>query len=365
MMEGLATAMGLGRRNEPNDNTLPAPYAETATQRTPGDRGDEDNDDESWALVMARTARGTTRPISQTQEGAQQATEQPQAQPPVQAAARPPTPQEDFSGITAALKRQGHQNYDVPVVAAELALQRDIGSNTTKQAVFKDFATNYTQLRVYLAMVGTQKTVTMIHTVGTFYSLRAATNAYQGKVLGFVGDRRATKEPTPVCLPQVKAWQWYAGQVNVAKDNFVEFFENEDNKNKWWTLSSQLTSDTKVPFLLTLPNAMVEILRETGLPCTPADVQAAMEEVTLRMGGGIMDDQWKTITEWCMVASQTDASDRKSLLSIEVDSVAVDEDEFDTWVETKLDMALGKRPPTTGPMQGAQAQQPQHVNDQL
>ena len=358
--------MGLGRRDEPDDDALPAPYAETATQRTAGDRGDEDNDDESWALVMARTAGGARRPISQTQEMAQQATEQPQPPPTVQAAARPPTPLEDFSGITAALKKQGHQNYDVPVVASELALQRDIGTNTTKQSAFKDFATNYTQLRVYLAMVGTQKTVTMIHTVGTFYSIRATMNAYQGKVLGFVGDRRATKEPTPVCLPsQVKAWQWYAGQVNVAKDDFVEFFENEDNKNKWWTPSSQLTSDTKVPFLLALPNAMVEILREPGLPCTPADVHAAMEEVTLRMGGGITDDQWKTITEWCMVASQTDANDRKSLLSIEVDPVAVDDDEFDTWVETKLDMALGKRPSATGPTQGVRFQQPQHMNDQL
>ncbi len=60
-------------------------------------------------------------------------------------------------------------------------------------------------------MVGKQKSVTMIHTIGAYYSIRAATNAYQGKVMGFIGDRRATKEPTPVCLPQVKAWQWYTG----------------------------------------------------------------------------------------------------------------------------------------------------------
>ncbi len=44
-----------------------------------------------------------------------------------------------------------------------------------------------------------------------------------------------------------------------------------------------MTSETKVPYLLALPNAMVEILRETGGVSTPADVFAAMEEVTLRM----------------------------------------------------------------------------------
>ncbi len=55
-----------------------------------------------------------------------------------------------------------------------------------------------------------------------------------------------------------------------------------------------------------------------------------------------MDDDWKTIIEWCLVASQSD-NNRKSLLSINVNSVAIDDDEFDTWVESKLDMA-GKTP---------------------
>ena len=195
--------------------------------------------------------------------------------PVIQTANQPPSPQEEFSGITMALKKQGHQNYEIPAVAAEPALQREIQGSTSKQMAFKEFATNYTQLRVYLAMVGEQKNVTMIHTLGTLYSIRTATNAYQGKAMGFIGDRRATKEPTPVCLPQVKAWQWYSGQVNMDKDNFVEFFENVDNKHSWWTPSLQMTSETKMPNLLALPNAMVEILRES-----PADILAAMEEAT-------------------------------------------------------------------------------------
>ncbi len=69
-----------------------------------------------------------------------------------------------------------------------------------------------------------------------------------------------------------------------------------------------------------------------------------MEEVRLQMDGGVPEDQWKTIIEWCLVASQGDANNRKSLLSIEVDSVAIDDDKFDTWMESKFDMAFGKRP---------------------
>ncbi len=60
------------------------------------------------------------------------------------------------------------------------------------------------------------------------------------------------------------------------------------------------------------------------------------------MDGGVLGDQWKTIIEWCLVVSQGDANNKKSLLSIEVDSVAIDDDKFDTWMESKLDMALGK-----------------------
>ena len=358
MLEGLATAMGIGRRNtdETDDDVLPAPGANINQPQMPGDRGDGDDDTE-WQLVMAGATRGAARALSQTQEAEQQPTDQRQIPPPMQIAAQPPPPRENFSGIATALKKQGHQNYKIPVMASKLALQRDIQGNTTKQTAFRDFATNYTQLRVYLAMVGEQKNVTMIHTLGTFYSIRTATNTYQGKVLGFIGDRRATKEPTPVCLPQVKAWQWYSGQVNTDKDNFVTFFEDGDNKNKWWTPASQMTSETKAPYLLALPNAMVEILRETGGVSTPADVLAAMEEVTLRMNGGLPKDQWKTIIEWCLVASQGGANNRKSLLSIEVDSVAIDDDEFDTWMESKLDMALGKRPARDWPPPSVVAQQ--------
>ncbi len=269
-------------------------------------------------------------------------------------------------GITTAIKKQGHQNYEISVMAAELALQREIQGSTTKQTAFREFATNYTQLRVYLAMVGEQKNVTLIHTLGTFYSIRTAMNAYQGKVMGFIGDRRATKEPTPVCLPQVKAWQWYSGQVNMDKNDFVEFFKNEDNKLRWWTPSLQMTSETKAPYLLALSNVMVEILWESRGASTPADVLAAMEEVTLRMGGGLPDDQWKTITDWCLVARQADTNNRKSLLSIEVESVVIDDDEFDTWVESKLDMALGKRPAKHWPPQITTAPQlPEHDHLQI
>jgi hypothetical protein len=72
---------------------------------------------------------------------------------------------------------------------------------------------NVQEFRVYLAMLGSQTHVSMIHTPGVYYSLPSATGTYQGKVLAFVGDRRATKEPTPDLPPDdenvgVAHWQF-------------------------------------------------------------------------------------------------------------------------------------------------------------
>ncbi len=80
-------------------------------------------------------------------------------------------------------------------------------------------------------------------------------------------------------------------QVNTDKEDFLTFYENEDNKNKWWTPSSALTSKLKVPYLLAIPNAMVEILRESGGASTPSNVPGAIDNVNQTMNGGVTEDQ--------------------------------------------------------------------------
>jgi hypothetical protein len=72
MLEGFATAMGLGRRNtnETDNNVLPALGKNINQQQMPGDRGDGDDDTE-WMLVTDGATRGAARAVSQTQEGEQ------------------------------------------------------------------------------------------------------------------------------------------------------------------------------------------------------------------------------------------------------------------------------------------------------
>ncbi len=70
-----------------------------------------------------------------------------------------------------------------------------------------------------------------------------------------------------------------------------------------------------------------------------------MDELQQATKGAIPDDQWKTVIDWCILAGQANLNGAgKSLLAIEVNSVAIDDDEFDTWVGSKLDVAYGPRP---------------------
>jgi hypothetical protein len=79
--------------------------------------------------------------------------------------------------------------YNAEMIRAELGVQRGVNpGDAASRAAFRDFIVNVQHLRVYLAMLGGQAHVTMIHTSGVYYSISPSTSAYQGKVLAFIGD---------------------------------------------------------------------------------------------------------------------------------------------------------------------------------
>ena len=81
----------------------------------------------------------------------------------------------------------------------------------------------------------------------------------------------------------------------------------------------------------------------------------AIKEVITNAGEDHDPTLWDTTRHWCLCASQA-GQNGKSLMAFEVDSVVIDDEEFDKWVGDKLDQALGRRPaimntpmPTTMP----------------
>jgi len=125
----------------------------------------------------------------------------------------------------------GGKIYDPATIQAELAVQLEgTPGDLANRTSFHKFVVNVQEFRVYLAMLGNQTHVSMTHTPGMYYSLASATSTYQGKVLAFIGDRRATKEPTPICLPTTKTWDWHTGDAVTDFDKFSEFHDVEANK---------------------------------------------------------------------------------------------------------------------------------------
>ena len=133
----------------------------------------------------------------------------------------------------------------------------------------------------------------MIHTLGALYSLKTATNSFQGKVLVFIRDWRATKEPTPICLLQTKARQWYIGQAMDNAEALVNHYSDPDARGTWWRPTGGTTTKMKVPYLHFIPNALVELLRNQGTQATPADVWTTLGNVIAN--GGMTEVQWETM----------------------------------------------------------------------
>jgi hypothetical protein len=163
-------------------------------------------------------------------------------------------------------------------------------------------------------------------------------NSYQGKVLAFIGDCRATKELTPICLLQTKAWQWYTGQAVDNAEALVEHYSDPDTRGTWWRPTWGQTTEMKAPYLLSIPNALVNLLCNQGTQATPADVWTTINNMIAN--GGTTEVQGETTCRWCIVAAQAGGND-KSLLAIDVNLVVINDDEFNTCVGHKLDIALG------------------------
>jgi hypothetical protein len=102
-----------------------------------------------------------------------------------------PTRESAYSGIDSVIQKLGGKMYDPASIQAELAVQlRGPGTpgDLANRTSFREFVVNVQEFRVYLAMLGNQTHVSMIHTPGVYYSLASATSTYQGKVLVFIGD---------------------------------------------------------------------------------------------------------------------------------------------------------------------------------
>jgi hypothetical protein len=221
--------------------------------------------------------------------------------------------------------------YDPATIDAELGVQSAVvPGDSTSCAGFRNFVASIQQLRVYLAMVGGQAHVTMIHTPGVYYSIKSSTSAYQGKMMAFIGDRRTTKEPTPVCLPTTKAWEWHTGNAIADVEKAKAYYSSvEVNRGTLWTpgATDGPPSAMTVPILLAIPNALVNLLPTPGPAITPHEVLNIVDEF-IQNRGHPPGQQWECVRRRCLVACQT-GTNGKSRVFLDTVPVTIDDDKFD------------------------------------
>jgi hypothetical protein len=111
-----------------------------------------------------------------------------------------------YSGIDEALKRWG-LNGDT-TAARDLKWQRDANGDTQKIKQFQEVVEGLQDFRTYLLIKPGSAFVTVLHLPMKFATISEATQHFQGWYVGFVGNRTATEDPTPVVLQQQSTWKW-------------------------------------------------------------------------------------------------------------------------------------------------------------
>jgi hypothetical protein len=235
--------------------------------------------------------------------------------------------------------------YNPATINTKSSMQSRVNpGNVASWVAFQDFAMSVQQFCIYLAMLGGQLFVLMIHTPGVYYSIASTTSAFQGKVLAFIGDRRATREPTPVCLPMTKLWDWHTGNAYTDLAKLNKHYAEEVNKGILWTpgAGNGALATIKVPNLLAIPNALVDLLRMQGLAITPHKVLATNNNF-VQSSGHPVGQQWKCVRKWCLVASQAGANGTGKVF-LDTSPVTIGNKGFERWVGNRLDISVGLCP---------------------
>jgi len=118
---------------------------------------------------------------------------------------RTPTTSTRYSGIGYVVERTGWKLNDDRFITTKLNWQNQVSSDKEKQKGFQEKVLQSPGFRPFLFMTKGSHFVRMGHSIAKFASTTQSNQELDGKVITFIGDRRARQEPLVVIIPQ-KAW---------------------------------------------------------------------------------------------------------------------------------------------------------------
>ncbi len=134
----------------------------------------------------------------------------------------------------------------------------------TKITQFQEMFGALKEFKTYLFMKKGSVFCTVIHLPMKFMALNEATQHLQGCFIGFIGDRKLTRDPAPILLSTQKTWQWVKEMVATDGPAIIVFCEEGVSwQGAFWTPAANCKkAEGHVPQLLHIPLVLFMLIRK-------------------------------------------------------------------------------------------------------
>jgi hypothetical protein len=165
-----------------------------------------------------------------------------------------------------------------------------------------------------------------------FVAISKANQHLQGRLVGFVGDRMAKKDPTPIFLPQQKTWKWETKMTSTDAMALEAYYTADPTRRgRLWVpdqASAHEWTAVKAPLLLAIPLVLFKAIQEEGKPLMPHKIRGLVMALICEAANVAQASAaWDLILSWCILAAQQDMNGN-SLLGLPVDAVMEGDDKY-------------------------------------
>ena len=249
--------------------------------------------------------------------------------------------------------------------AREFARQQKLAAAYSTEAA-KDFMweqnMNFFSLRVFAFLEKKSAKLRVGYGIGVCDEGDEETDGYQ---LLFVGDRDQYNTTPPMySLPKEKSYKWEDVKADYNVDNYLSFYEAEENKNVFKDRGGRRGTTEKVPTMMYIPYeaALLVVNSENG--CTPWELLKGLTRLEEDDTSKIQPEHTALIKKFCIAAMAKGASEKDSKLAIELRPLNSPNNNVARFKREKINHLLDK-PPKSPAMQKVAAQASVHAPEKM